>query len=328
MSQRLAGTDAHLGPQLQHLAQQVQPQCIHLRQDRVQALRRKVVEVRLVLGKLADTGPGALRRRAHEAEDLLQLIVVGRAGEQRPAGVHLRHDAAGGPDVDAGIVGAGAEQDVRGAVPQRDDLVGEGIDGDAKRPRQPEIRKLELALGVDEQVLRLQVAVQDAVVVAEGDATQQLLHEGLDGDVVELAAVAAGVHVLFQVFVHVLEDEHEFVLGVDDVVEGNDVFVFEFFHQGDLADGGRGGAFFGVEVDFFEGDELAGLAVAAFEDLGLVRGSQQAGLGVGCVLWHRFLHRAVRTSVGPRYCRFNVDSPFPAAGRSWDVVDPYRRRRL
>jgi hypothetical protein len=43
--------------------------------------------------------------------------------------------------------------------------------------------------------------------------------------------------------------------------------VLELFHEGDFADGGAGGAFFAVEVDFFEGDELAGLAVAAFEDL-------------------------------------------------------------
>jgi hypothetical protein len=43
--------------------------------------------------------------------------------------------------------------------------------------------------------------------------------------------------------------------------------VFEFFHEGDFADGGGGCAFFAVEVDFFEGDELACLAVAAFENL-------------------------------------------------------------
>ena len=43
--------------------------------------------------------------------------------------------------------------------------------------------------------------------------------------------------------------------------------MLELFHERDLADGGRGGAFFGVEVDFFQGDELAGLAVAAFEYL-------------------------------------------------------------
>jgi len=54
---------------------------------------------------------------------------------------------------------------------------------------------------------------------------------------------------------------------VDDIVEGDNVFVFELFHEGDFADGGAGGAFFAVEVDFFEGDEFAGLPIATFEDL-------------------------------------------------------------
>ena len=109
--------------------------------------------------------------------------------------------------------------------------------------------------------------MQDAVVVAEGDALEELVHERFDGDVVERAAVAARVHVFFEVAVHEFEDEHEFVFGVDDVVQGDDVFVLEFFHERDFADGGAGGAFFAVKVDFFEGDEFAGLAVAAFEDL-------------------------------------------------------------
>jgi hypothetical protein len=43
--------------------------------------------------------------------------------------------------------------------------------------------------------------------------------------------------------------------------------MFELLHKRDLADGGRRGAFFGVEVDFFESNELAGLTIAAFEDL-------------------------------------------------------------
>ena len=93
------------------------------------------------------------------------------------------------------------------------------------------------------------------------------MHKGFDCDVVELAARIAGVHEFFEVLVHIFEDEHEFVFGVDDVVEGDDVVVLELLHQGYFADGGAGGAFFAVEVDFFEGDELAGLAIAAFENL-------------------------------------------------------------
>ena len=98
------------------------------------------------------------------------MVLVRRAGEQRAAGVHFRHDAPGGPDVDAGVVGPAAQEDVRRAIPQGDDLVGEGVDGDAERAGETEIRQLQLAFVVDQQVLGLEVSMQDAVLVAEGDA--------------------------------------------------------------------------------------------------------------------------------------------------------------
>lgn len=50
-------------------------------------------------------------------------------------------------------------------------------------------------------------------------------------------------------------------------MEAEDVLVVELFHERDLADRGRRCAFFCVEGDFFEGHELAGFGVAAFEDL-------------------------------------------------------------
>jgi hypothetical protein len=52
-------------------------------------------------------------------------------------------------------------------------------------------------------------------------------------------------------------------------VERDDIFVFEFLHEGDFADRGAGGALFAVEVDLFQSDEFAGLAVAALEDGGI-----------------------------------------------------------
>lgn len=80
--------------------------------------------------------------------------------------------------------------------------------------------------------------MQDAIVMAEGDPLQELVHEGFDSDIVELAAPAAGIHVFLQVLVHIFKYEHELVLGVDDIVKGDDVFMLELFHQRDLADGG------------------------------------------------------------------------------------------
>lgn len=107
------------------------------------------------------------------------------------------------------------------------------------------------------------------------------MHEGLDGDGVEGSAVAGRVHVPLQIGVHVLEDEHELALGVDDIVEGEDVGVLQLLHQGDLADGCGGCAFFRIEVDLLEGNELAGLAVTPFEDLRMLaeaRGATRGGV--------------------------------------------------
>ena len=295
MSQRVQRTDPHLRPQLQHTTDQIQTHGVDLRQEHAQVLRGVDVEITLVFRELGDSRPGALGGGAHDAEDLLQLVFVGGSREEGPSRVHLRHDAARGPDVDTGVVGAGAEEDVRGAVPQRDDLVGEGVDGDAERAGQTKIREFQLALDVDEEVLGLEVAVQDAVFVAEGDALEELVHEGFDGDVVELAAGAPAVHVFFEVFVHVFEDEHEFVFRVDDVVQGDDVFVLELFHEGDFADGCAGGAFFAVEVDFFEGDQFSGLSIASLEDLNErklgSRGTERGALEEDLLL-HMFPHPA------------------------------------
>ena len=195
------------------------------------------------------------------------MIFVGGSGEKWAAGIHFSHDAAGGPDVDRGVVGARAEKDVRGTVPEGDDFVGEGVDRDAKGSCETKVGQFELTFVVDEEVLGFQISMEDAVLVAESNALKELVHEGFDRDVVQLPATAAGVHVFLEVFVHVFENEHELVLGVDDVVERHNVFMFQFFHEGDLAYGGGRGTFFGVEVDFFEGDEFPGLAIAAFEHL-------------------------------------------------------------
>lgn len=61
--------------------------------------------------------------------------------------------------------------------------MGVRTDGDAKSARESEVRQLQVVvLAVDQQVLRFQVPVQNAVRVAVGDALQHLvqvqLHAG------------------------------------------------------------------------------------------------------------------------------------------------------
>lgn len=60
--------------------------------------------------------------------------------------------------------------------------------------------------------------MQNSVGVTELNAAQELVHERLDRDGIESAAVALGVHVPLEILVHELEDQHELILGVDNIV--------------------------------------------------------------------------------------------------------------
>lgn len=219
MLQSIMRADPHFRTELEHPVQQVETQRVDLGKDETQIRRRIHVEVRLVLGELRDSGPRTLRRRAHQPEDLLELVLVRRSREQRTSGVELRHDTAGRPDINTSVVRATAQEDIRSAVPQGDHFVGEGVDRDAKRPRQSKVTQFQLSLLVDQQVLRFEIAMQDSILMAEGDAFEQLVHKGLDRGLVQLSSIAAGIHVFLQILIHVFEDKHQLVFRVDDIVE-------------------------------------------------------------------------------------------------------------
>lgn len=93
-----------------------------------------------------------------------------------------------------------SEQNFGCSVPERDDLlrrhvsesdsrsparcfgtclVGVGSQGNAKSSSEPEIRQLEVALLVDEQILGLEVSMKDSVAVAVVDSAAQLEGEFL-----------------------------------------------------------------------------------------------------------------------------------------------------
>ena len=135
------------------------------------------MEVGFIFRELGDTGPGALGWCAHYTENFLKLVFVCGAREEGPPSVHFCHYAPCRPDVDTGVVGAGAEEDVGGTVPEGDNFIGECVDGDAEGAGEAEVGELELAFVVDQEVLRFEVAVEHPIVVAEGDALEELVHE-------------------------------------------------------------------------------------------------------------------------------------------------------
>ena len=97
----------------------------------------------LELRQLGHAGPVLLAGRAEELEDPLQLVVHVGAGEERPAGGHLVENAADAPHVDGGGVLRGAEEDVRGPVPEGDHLVGVRLRRDGLGAGEAEVGKLE-----------------------------------------------------------------------------------------------------------------------------------------------------------------------------------------
>ena len=126
------------------------------------------------------TRPVGFGRSAENAEDLEDLVDLGVTREERLAGGHLGEDAANGPHVDTSGVLATTEQNLRRAVPEGDDLVSVGAERNTEGASETKIGQLQVALLVDEQVLRLEVAVQNAVGVAVASALEELKGEFLD----------------------------------------------------------------------------------------------------------------------------------------------------
>ena len=201
------------------------------------------------------SGPNLLGGGAELTEDLVELVDLGIAGEQGSLGDHLDEDGADGPDVDGGRVGLRSEENFGRAVPKGNDLVGQRSDGGAEGPGQAKVGQLEPSVARYEQVLRLEVAVHDAAGVAEGQPADALEEVGLDQ--VRGEHAVDGFHVLLEVLVEELEDEVELAVGLDAVLELDDVVVLELPEEADLPQGRGGDALvLDLETDALQSDDL------------------------------------------------------------------------
>mmetsp|Transcript_29447 Transcript_29447/g.80815 ORF Transcript_29447/g.80815 Transcript_29447/m.80815 type:complete len:353 (+) Transcript_29447:448-1506(+) len=263
--QRLLGGDAARRLKLQHAHEQVEAVGVILELGHVmlQSLALHGRVRLLVVGQICERGPRLVRRVAEHGEDPHQLVGVGRSREERLSGRHLAKDAADRPQVDGRRVFARTHQHVGRAVPQRYHLVRVAAHRDTKRARQAKVCELELLVVlIDEQILRLEVAVQHPPVVAEGDAEQQLAQQHLQVQVGQASVAVRLVEHLLQVLVEILEDERQLLLGVDNVVKADDVGVLQLLEDGYLTDRRRRDALvLRLEANLLERDEVTRKAV-------------------------------------------------------------------
>ncbi|CAL9146564.1 unnamed protein product, partial [Musa hybrid cultivar] len=195
---------------------------------------------------------GEVSRHQHEEDDAAEPN-VDLGAVVAPAGEHLGRD-----------VGRGAAEGKEEPVVAH--LVGHG--GEA------EVGDLKVAVVVHEEVLGLEVAVEDAGGVAEGDGGDELL-EVSAGGVLEHAAFGDAREELTAA--QVLHDEVDPYPGGHDLVELNDVGVADAAEDGDLAlDVGEESVPEDLLlVEGLDGDQLASAGVAGDVVLGEATGTKE-----------------------------------------------------
>ena len=159
----------------------------------------------------------------------LQLVVVVPALEQRLPRKRLREDAAHGPNVHRGPVVPRIRQEFRGPVPTRHDVLRQRVLVlRVHAPREAEVADRQVAVGVHEQVRRLEIAVEHVRAVHPLEPAEDLVQEVLR---VLLAERLRGAHDPVQVALHELRDDVH-VLEVfgqrrhrADVDQADDVFM-------------------------------------------------------------------------------------------------------
>ena len=150
--------------------------------------------------------PVILIRGAQNLENFEDLVDLGVSHEKRPALDHFREDAACGPQIDAKTVCFLPKQDLRAPIPECHDLVRVRLDRQTKGTCQTEVRQLDvLSLGVDQQVLRLEIPMENPMLVQINQRLQNLVEKQLRL-LFGQWLVALLLHVLFQVEFEVLED--------------------------------------------------------------------------------------------------------------------------
>lgn len=168
---------------------------------------------------------------------------------------------------------SGSKEDLRSTVPESNNLVSVALKRNRKSAAKAKIGNLQDALGlIEKKILRLEIAMENAMAMTVGNALTELKQEALDkggGERARIGALAMRIDELLEIGVKILKYKVEerlttlVVVDVLDAEETNDVEgLREQLEKRNLAKSSGWNAFFvHFEASFLESDELAALLV-------------------------------------------------------------------
>ena len=185
MFQSFFHSDSFEWVQCQHFFQEIESQWVGVGKDfviRNLAHGRERSHVVLCSNR-TDFGEGGFIGSSKNQQDLVELVDIIVAAEEWFSTKKLGQDTACRPDINClGVVGE-REHDLRSPVPPGSHVLCHEpsvLLGVFQKPAgQPKVADLELAIGVDEQVSRLQITMKNICRVDILEPTQHLVDEGL-----------------------------------------------------------------------------------------------------------------------------------------------------
>ena len=115
-----------------------------------------------------------------DLENLVELVLLALSLEERLLVDEFSKDASNRPNVNRGRILLRSHQNVGSSVPKSHHFMSVVLDGDTECPSESEISKLENGVVGDEQVLRLEISVENSILMTMSNSIEKLIEVRFD----------------------------------------------------------------------------------------------------------------------------------------------------
>ena len=201
------------------------------------------------------------------------MVDGGCARKHWLASHHFSDQATKRPNINFLRVIFTAKEELRSTIPSGSNVISHDdsliILGFFKGPDEAKVTQFGIAVFINEDIGGLEVSMNDVGVVKVQNGFCQLVNDVLFVSFLKVFVIAILSNKCMKVNIHVFEDEINVlvILGSDDVIDFDDILLFELFKEHDFSVGslGIGGVGKGIKI-FFKGLKLFGFAISDFPD--------------------------------------------------------------